>query len=198
MRHAAWVYNRFHKKRANGGLTPYEKYKHRKYAQPVLQLAASVWARRPGAALNKAGAPLVAGLWLGRDSVTDEHVIATGAGVFRTRTVKRKPAEAEWDSDAILGMVWEPWNTGKEIRGRPPKQHSAREPILAAPLPSNVEEHAFKKRAGGLPPSMAPPTPASVAAATAAAAATDAHTGAAASGAQGDASGAQSASVWGA
>ena len=115
----------------------------------MLQLAASVWARRPGAALNKAGAPLVAGLWLGRDSVTDEHVIATGAGVFRTRTVKRKPAEAEWDSDAILGMVWEPWNTGKEIRGRPPKQHSAREPILAAPLPSSADDHAFKKRAGG-------------------------------------------------
>ena len=145
VRHAAWLYNRFHKKRSQSNLTPYEKYKHRKYGQPVLQLASAVWARRPGAALNKAGAPLIAGLWHGRDSVTDEHVIATGAGVFRTRTVKRKPMDAEWDKNAILGMTWEPWNTGKDIRGRRPLQHTAREPILAAPLPSNVDEHAFKK-----------------------------------------------------
>ena len=100
VRHSAWLYNRFHKKAVNGGLTPYEKYKHRRYAQPILQLAAAVWARRPGAALNKAGAPLIAGLWLGRDSATDEHVVATGAGVFRTRTVKRKPLEIEWDKQS--------------------------------------------------------------------------------------------------
>ena len=148
VRHAAWLYNRFHRKRSQGNLTPYEKYKHRKYGQPVLQLAAAVWARRPGAALNKAGAPLIAGLWLGRDAVTDEHVIATGAGVFRTRTVKRKPWDAEWDKDAILGMPWEPWNTGKDIRGRRPLQQQSREPILAAPLPTNVDEHAFKRQAG--------------------------------------------------
>ena len=148
MRHAAWLYNRFHRKRSQGNLTPYEKYKHRKYGQPILQLAAAVWARRPGAALNKAGAPLIAGLWLGRDSVTDEHVIATGAGVFRTRTVKRKPLDAEWDKEAILGMTWEPWNTGRDIRGRKPLQHQAREPILAAPLPTNPAEHAFKRQDG--------------------------------------------------
>ena len=50
--------------------------------------------------------------------------------------MKRKPASDELDALAVECMCWTPWETGREIRGRPPAQQQDREPILAAPLPS--------------------------------------------------------------
>ena len=144
IRHATWIYNRFHKKAANAGLTAYEKYKAKKYQRPILAFGEAVWARRPGAALNKAAAPLHSGLWLGKDSLTDEHIIATGAGIFRTRTVKRKPHDAAWDRVAITNMRWTPWETGVTTRGRPPRTTLEQEPIVPAPLPSAAADHEFK------------------------------------------------------
>ena len=103
-----------------------------------------MWARRPGAALNKAGPPLLAGLWLGRDSRTDEHIVATGAGVFRTRTVKRRPRDEAWDKAALSQMRWTPWDTGAVIRGRPPRQKTVQEPIISVPLPRGADAHEFR------------------------------------------------------
>ena len=143
VRHSAWTCNRFHRKATLGQLTPYEKYRGKRYASPIAHFGASVMARRPGAALNKAGPPLLHSVWLGRDGMTDEHIVATNAGVFRTRTMRRKSADEEWNASAIKGMRWTPWHTADAHRGRPPKQDGGSEPVLAAPLPRDERQHAF-------------------------------------------------------
>ena len=80
IRHAACIYNRYHRKAALNMLTPYEKCKGKQFQQPILGVGEAIWARRLGAALNKALNPLVSGLWLGRDAASNEHIVATWGG----------------------------------------------------------------------------------------------------------------------
>ena len=51
-------------------MTPYEKIRGQKYRKEILPLG-------------------VTGLWLGRDTLRDEHLIGTAVGVMRSRAVRR-------------------------------------------------------------------------------------------------------------
>ena len=80
IRHAAWLLTRYDVRR--------EKIRGQKYRKEILPLGEQVLARRPGANVNQLMQPCVTGLWLGRDPLSDEHVIGT-AGVMRSRAVRR-------------------------------------------------------------------------------------------------------------
>ena len=58
-------------------LTPLRSVRHRK---EILPLREQVLARRPGVNANQLMQPWVTGLWLGRDALSDEHLIGTAAG----------------------------------------------------------------------------------------------------------------------
>ena len=73
-RHAAWQYTRFHK-RQDSTTTAYEKIRHMSYQNPILLVGEAVACRRPGALVNKLESAWLEGIWLGRDSKTDEHLI---------------------------------------------------------------------------------------------------------------------------
>ena len=75
-RHAAWQYTRFHK-RQDSTTTAYEKIRHMSYQNPILLVGEAVACRRPGALVNKLESAWLEGIWLGRDSKTDEHLIGT-------------------------------------------------------------------------------------------------------------------------
>ena len=139
VRHAAWSYNRFHI-RKDTRCTAYAKVRHRNYGQAVLPFGEQVLARRPGAHLQKALSQYVLGVWLGRDGHTDEHIIGSRAGVFRTKAVRRLQPERAWEKEAIVEMRWTPWCTADASRGRPPKPGIG-EPILSAPLPTKEEAY---------------------------------------------------------
>ena len=71
-RHAAWQYTRFHK-RQDSTTTAYEKIRHMSYQSPILLVGEAVACRRPGALVNKLESAWLEGIWLGRDSKTDEQ-----------------------------------------------------------------------------------------------------------------------------
>ena len=116
LRHAAWIYNRFHV-RADTRVTPFSKIRLKTYAQPVLPFGELVLARRLGAQLQKS--QFVYGCWLSRGSHTDEHIVESKAGVFRTRTVRRLTEDRSWSAEAVADMEWTPWKTAATTRGRP-------------------------------------------------------------------------------
>ena len=147
LRHAAWVYNRFHV-RKDTRQTPYSKIRMRNYAQPVLPFGELVLARRPGAHLWKSQTQFVYGCWLGRDAHTDEHIVGSKAGVFRTRAVRRLVADRAWSPEAVQDMQWTPWHTAVVTRGRPPKAAASAEPIITAPLPNLPEAFRPQPAAG--------------------------------------------------
>ena len=70
-------------------MAPYEKIRGQKYRKEILPLGEQVLTRRPGANVNQLMQPWVTGLWLGRDTLSDEHLMGTAAGVMRSRAVRR-------------------------------------------------------------------------------------------------------------
>ena len=81
IRHAAWILTRYNV-RKDTRMTPYEKIHGQKYRKEILPLREQVLARRLGANVNQLMQPWVTGLWLGRDTLSDEHLIGTAAGVM--------------------------------------------------------------------------------------------------------------------
>ena len=88
-----------------------------------------MFARRAGPHLAKADSQHVVGCWLGNDSRTDEHLVATLAGLTRSRAVRRQTEVERWDANCVRGMTWLPWLTTFARRGRPLTADAAREPI---------------------------------------------------------------------
>ena len=68
---------------------PYEKIRGQKYRKEILPLGEQVLARCPGANVNQLLQSWVTGLGLGRDTLSDKHLIGTAAGVMRSRAVRR-------------------------------------------------------------------------------------------------------------
>ena len=132
LRHAAWVYNRFHV-RADTRVTPYAKIRLKTYAQPVL----TVWRVGFGKTTwsTFAEKPDTICVWL--------LIVGSKAGVFRTRTVRRLTEDRSWSTEAVADMEWTPWKTASTTRGRPPKAvvGERNEPIWNAPLPAIPSAH---------------------------------------------------------
>ena len=133
-RPAAWQYTRFHK-RQDSTTTAYEKIRHMSYQSPILLVGEAVACRRPGALVNKLESAWLEGIWLGRDSKTDEHLIGTPSGMVRSRALKRRVERRRWDTTLLNAMIWDPWKPTPVTRGRPLKVRSDREPILMGPIP---------------------------------------------------------------
>ena len=77
-------------------MTPYEKIRGLEYRKEILPLGEQVLARRPRANVNQLLQPSVTGLWLGRDTLSDEHLMGTAAGVMKSRAVRRLQEPARW------------------------------------------------------------------------------------------------------
>ena len=121
-------------------MTPYKKIRGQKYREAILPLGEQVLARRPGANVNQLLQPWVTGLWLGRDTLSDEHLIGTAAGVTRSRAVRRLQEPARWVPAATNAMLFTPWSPYLNLPGRPRLQRQAyEEPIEAGTLPRFIE-----------------------------------------------------------
>jgi len=131
-RQAAWQYTRFHER--VGGGTPWEATHLVKYNKPILMPGEAVACRRPGANVNKLESAWLEGIWIGRDTRTDEHFVGTPGGLVRSRAIKRRTEEKRWDLGLFQAMKWTPWVTGPTTRGRPPIARTDQEPILLGPL----------------------------------------------------------------
>ena len=107
IRHAAWILTRYNVTR-DTLMTPYEKIRGQKYRKELLPLGERVLARRPGANVNQLMQPWVTGLWLGGDTLSDEHLIGTAAGIMRSRAVLHLQEPARWVPAALNAMLSTP------------------------------------------------------------------------------------------
>ena len=84
--------------------------------------------------------PWVTRLWLGRDTLSDEHLIGTAAGVMRSRAVRRLQEPARWVPAALNAMLFTPCSPHLNLSGRPRLQRPTyEEPIEAGTLPRFIE-----------------------------------------------------------
>ena len=121
-------------------MTPYKKIRGQKYRNEILPLGEQVLARRPGANVNQLMQPWVTGLWLGRDTLSDEHLIGTAAEVMRSRAVRRLQERARWVPAALNAMLFTPWSPHLNFPGRPRLQRPPyEEPFEAGTLPGFIK-----------------------------------------------------------
>ena len=116
------------------------RFADRRYRKEILPLGEHVLARRPRANVNQLLQPWVTGLWSGRDTLSDEHLIGTAAGVMRSRAVRRLQEPARWVSAALKAMLFTPWLPHLNLPGRPRLQRPAYEELIEAEaLPRFIE-----------------------------------------------------------
>ena len=121
-------------------MAPYEKIRGQKYRKEIQPLGEQVLARRPRANVNQHLQPWVTGLWLGRDTLSDEHLIGTAAGVMRSRAVRRLQEPIRWVPVVLNAMLFTPWSPHLNLPGRPrPQRPTYEEPIEGRTLSRFIE-----------------------------------------------------------
>ena len=100
-------------------------------------LGEQVPGRRPEANDNQLW---VTGLWLGRGTLSHEHLEGTAAGVVGSRAVCRLQEPARWVPEAMKAMLFTPWSPHSNLPGCPRLQRPAYgEPVEAGSMPIFIE-----------------------------------------------------------
>lgn len=108
VRHACWLLNRFSVRRATG-LTPFEATKRHPYRSKMVTFGFPCWLRIPGAEEpgRRIAPRWIQGLFLGRDTLSDENIGVTNEGIMRSRSLRcvtgisGEEKTSLWDS-----LVW--------------------------------------------------------------------------------------------
>ena len=104
--HQSFVRNRFVVR--SSGRTPFEELTMSKCQSPLLNFEA-VLAEESGAQAGKLGSSWDLGIWLGRSTRTNEHLVGTRVGATKARTMKRRPETFKWDRGLYEAMNFVPW-----------------------------------------------------------------------------------------
>ena len=95
VRHASWLLNRF--QRRQNGATAFENLKRVSYNKPLLQFGERCHWLEAERITHKFDPRWGIGVWLGRHTASDAHLIGTPGGVIQVRTVRRLTREQRTD-----------------------------------------------------------------------------------------------------
>ena len=98
------------------GRTAYERNKGKKAKVLGMEFGEAIlWKRRPvGGALGKLSCLWEDGLYVGIRGQSGELIVSDREGVWRTRTVQRKPIEDRWPEGAYEMIQTTPWTDAEE------------------------------------------------------------------------------------
>ena len=99
-----------------------EKIRGQKYRKEILPLGerSSPWSH-----CQPASAPKVTVLWLGRHTLSDEHLVGTAAGVTGSRAIRRLQEPTRWVPAALNAMLFTPWSPHLNLPSRSRLQRPA-------------------------------------------------------------------------
>ena len=106
VKHAQFTLNRF--LTHSDGNTSYFRRWGKNYSSTVCEFGETVLFRYPGKLKDKGDTAWSTGIWLGRD--TDEHIVSTGTGITKVRTIKRQVTSKQWDQKLFLKLQATPWD----------------------------------------------------------------------------------------
>ena len=111
--HAAVLLNRFEV--AKDGKTAYERLKKKAARTLGLEFGEKVlWKRKPvGGALGKMSCMWEDGVYLGVKATTGEIIIGTEKGVWKTRSVQRRPLDERWGPESAKMIGGIPWRVNE-------------------------------------------------------------------------------------
>ena len=111
--YAAHLLNRFEV--GHDGRTAYERCKGKTAKSMGIEFGEAVlWRKRPArGALGKLTVLWKDGVYLGVKGKTGEFIVGDEQGVWKTRTLQRKPIGSRWDPKNAVLVSGVPWNTGE-------------------------------------------------------------------------------------
>jgi hypothetical protein len=107
--YSAFLLNRFEVGR--DGKTAYERCKGKQARTAGLEFGEAVlWKRkRVGGALGKMTCLWKEGVFVGVRGQSGEIAVSTKDGIFKTRTVQRRPLDERWGAASVAEVTWVPW-----------------------------------------------------------------------------------------
>ena len=144
--HAGTILNRF--TMGKDGKTPHERLRGRRSKRQLIEFGEAVHFLPLDIKDHpNVDARFQDGIWLGVQLGTEEHVIGTPTGIFKARSIRRKPADSRWDKEqiaSIMGTPWKPYNftESDKLRIALPKIAEPSEPTervtIDDPVPKKV------------------------------------------------------------
>ena len=137
VRHAQWLVNRY---LCNAeGTTAFERRWGKRYSGFLCRFGETVLFRKPHPVKGRAA--FVPGVWLGKDTESDQHFVADATGVFKTRSVKRHPPSRQADLALLQSVSARPWDpTGSKAETDTFVFPAKRSEEASLPDPSNFAE----------------------------------------------------------
>ena len=105
VKHAQFVLDNFAIR--SDGLSPFERRWSKRYTSALGKFGEIVLCRLRGKQ-PKADPSWVPGLWLGRDTSADMHIVGTTSGVFKTRSIRRLPVSEQVDKQLLKDFQAKP------------------------------------------------------------------------------------------
>ena len=126
------------------GKTPHQRLRGRKSKRQLLEFGETVHFM-PLDALDKPNTDsrYIDGVWLGLRMGTEEYLVGNKDGVFKARTVRRKPPESRWDFkqvSEVMGTPWKPYNFSDDdkLRIRVPGVTDSTDTVERQPMPEGL------------------------------------------------------------
>jgi len=91
------------------GKTAYERLKGKKAKQQGIEFGEGVFFKKKRTRQSKDSTVWEDGIYLGVRAVSGEIIVGTKSGVWKTRTVQRKPKEYRWNQENVEMVGGVPW-----------------------------------------------------------------------------------------
>ncbi|CAE7220981.1 RE1 [Symbiodinium natans] len=112
VRHAQWLVNRYLCNAA--GTTAFERRWGKRYNGFICRFGETVLFRKQR--VNKGKPAFERGIWLGKDTESEQHFVADSRGVYKTRSLKRLPPTQQSDAALLQSVTARPWDpTGAKV-----------------------------------------------------------------------------------
>ena len=109
MKHAQFILNRF--LTHPDGNASYLRRWGKNYTSTLCEFGETVLFRMPGPLKEKGDTAWHIGIWLGRDTEADEHVVFTSqVGIHKVKTIKRQVPSKQWNRELFLKLNSTPWD----------------------------------------------------------------------------------------
>ena len=114
VKHAQWLLNRYliH----SDGLTSWQRRWGKPYDRAICNFLEAVTFKLSGQG-HKGTSSWKTGLWVGKCTESDEHILLTSEGAFKARSIRRRPLQEQIDRElaqVVTGLPWSPKDNSKD------------------------------------------------------------------------------------
>ena len=141
VRHSSWLVSRYLVHSADRRTSYFRRWE-REYNSHVCQFGEAVHFKKnqPAHLVQKLELHWTPGIWLGRCTGSNEHIVGTSSRVYKTRSVRRMPESRQWQTELLQSVKGTPSAPRGDGREDPTFLRIPMTPQAETPTPPDHEE----------------------------------------------------------